>query len=109
MSLKPHFGVLRKAAVRRDIKIREKVAESELVRQAYRYIIRNETLSPRLRRQAQLNLNSFDIHSRPTSIRNRCSETGRARGVFREHRLCRFQFRLKALSGLLPGVKKAVW
>ncbi|CAI2182492.1 15651_t:CDS:1 [Funneliformis geosporum] len=104
-----HFRILRQARVRRDIKTRETVAATELIRQAYRYITRNEQIHSRVRQQAQLMLNALPRETRPTTIRNRCTETGRARGVFRDSRLCRYQFRLKALNGEIPGVKKAVW
>jgi small subunit ribosomal protein S14 len=104
-----HFRILSQARVRRDVKTRETVAATELLRQAYRYITRNEQIHPRIRQHAQLMLNSFPLHARPTTIRNRCTETGRARGIFRDSRLCRYQFRLKALNGEIPGVKKAVW
>ncbi|CAG8456412.1 9115_t:CDS:1 [Diversispora eburnea] len=104
-----NFRVLRKARVLRDIKTRETVAMTELIRQAYRYITRNEQISPRIRQQAQLMLNSFPRAARPTTIKNRCVETGRGRGVLRDSKLCRYQFRLKALAGEIPGVKKAIW
>ncbi|CAG8457553.1 4872_t:CDS:1 [Acaulospora colombiana] len=104
-----NFRILRKARVLRDLKTREAVAAVELVRQAYRYITRNEQINPKIRQQAQLMLNSFPRQARPTSVKNRCVETGRGRGVFRDSRLCRYQFRLKALAGEIPGVKKAVW
>ncbi|CAG8810570.1 9398_t:CDS:1 [Gigaspora margarita] len=104
-----NFRVLRNARVRRDIKTRETVAATELIRQAYRYITRNEQFPQKIRQQAQLMLNSFPRYARPTAIKNRCVETGRGRGIFRDSRLCRYQFRLKALNGDIPGVKKAVW
>ncbi|CAG8539113.1 3967_t:CDS:1 [Ambispora gerdemannii] len=94
---------------RRDLFVRQQVLRKEVARQALRYITRNETLPTRTRQQAQLALNAYPRHARPASITNRCTEAGRSRGVFREHRLCRFQFRMKALNGELPGVKKAVW
>ncbi|RUP52210.1 hypothetical protein BC936DRAFT_137746 [Jimgerdemannia flammicorona] len=98
-----------RSRILRDIRARNAVAENELVRQAYRYITRNESISARTRHQAQLALNALPKQSSPVFIKNRCLETGRARGVIRDFRLYRFQFRLKALNGELPGVKKASW
>ena len=95
--------------VLRDMRNRKSVAENELKRQALRYVIRNETLPQRTRIQAQLALNAFPGMARPGHVRNRCVETGRGRGVMREFRLCRFQFRLAALRGDLPGVMKSTW
>ncbi|KAI8371518.1 uncharacterized protein BYT42DRAFT_580564 [Radiomyces spectabilis] len=93
----------------RDIKARQAVANNELTRQAYRYITRNETLPARVRHQAQLQLNAMPKQSSPTFVQNRCVATGHGQGILREFKLCRFQFRLKALNGELPGVKKASW
>ncbi|KAG2174483.1 hypothetical protein INT44_006746 [Umbelopsis vinacea] len=98
-----------RSRILRDMKARTAVANSELIRQAYRYITRNETLPARTRHQAQLALNSLPTNTAPVFLRNRCLETGHGSGVFREFRLCRFQFRLKALNGELPGVKKSSW
>ena len=41
--------------------------------------------------------------------RNRCKQCGRPRGFLRKFQLCRICFRLKALSGDIPGVIKASW
>ncbi|KAF2150363.1 glucocorticoid receptor-like (DNA-binding domain), partial [Myriangium duriaei CBS 260.36] len=78
-------------------------------RQALRYMIRNTTLAPRTRAMAQLQLAQMHCYTRPTQIRNRCIIGGKARGVFRDFRMARFQFRQHALAGELPGVKKASW
>jgi small subunit ribosomal protein S14 len=39
----------------------------------------------------------------------RCRSWGRPRGYLRKFQLCRICFRLKALSGDIPGVIKASW
>ncbi|KAG0374752.1 40S ribosomal protein mrp2, mitochondrial [Mortierella sp. AD032] len=96
-----------RARIIRDMKARATVASSEVVRQAFRYLTHNTALPAKVRAQAQLQLNAFPRDARPTAIHNRCLETGRGRGVLRAFRLCRFQFRLKALEGELPGVRKS--
>ncbi len=40
---------------------------------------------------------------------NRCNYCGRPRAYLRKFGMCRICFRLKASSGLLPGVTKASW
>ncbi|KAJ8468187.1 hypothetical protein ONZ45_g17339 [Pleurotus djamor] len=95
--------------VLRDIKARDLVKANEVARRAYLYVARNQALPPQVRHQAQLQLNSFGRYTRPTTVKNRCTETGRGRGIMSEFGLCRFQFRLKALRGELPGVNKASW
>ena len=39
----------------------------------------------------------------------RCTNCGRPKAVYRKFGVCRICFRLMALKGLLPGVKKASW
>lgn len=98
-----------KARNLRDMAKRVAAAEAEPLRQALRYIARNTTLQPRARAQAQLQLSNMPAKTRINQVKNRCVETGRGRGIFRDFRLCRYQFRLQALDGELPGVKKASW
>ena len=123
------------ARVLRDMKARQGVANNEIARRAYLYVARNQSLPAQVRYQAQLQLNAFGRYTRPTTVKNRCTVTGRGRGVMGEFGLCRvsesafffyvtrtncvmcvfvwgglqYQFRLKALAGELPGVHKASW
>lgn len=78
-----------KTRVLRDIKRRKAVQVTEVIRRAYLYVARNQTLPPQVRHQAQLQLNTFAKDSRPTAVKNRCTVTGRGRGVMSEFGLCR--------------------
>ncbi|KAF7331946.1 Mitochondrial 40S ribosomal protein [Mycena kentingensis (nom. inval.)] len=109
MSLNNAYKAMRNARVMRDIKARQGVKENEIARRAYLYVARNTTLPPHVRHQAQLQLNTFGKYTRPTTVKNRCIETGRGRGIISEFGLCRFQFRQRALLGELNGVRKACW
>lgn len=40
---------------------------------------------------------------------NRCQRCGRPRAYYRRFGLCRICFRQMALSGFIPGVRKASW
>ena len=40
---------------------------------------------------------------------NRCTRCGRSRAYLRRFGLCRICFRELALSGMIPGVRKASW
>ncbi|KAJ2905681.1 hypothetical protein MKZ38_004756 [Zalerion maritima] len=91
----------------RDHTKRKVFAQHEAERQALRYIIRNTTLPPRTRAEAQLQLTQMHCYTRPSQIRNRCMLGGKGRGVLRDFKMTRFNFRMNALSGNLPGVKKA--
>ncbi|CAO3676356.1 unnamed protein product [Rhizopus stolonifer] len=76
----------------RDIKARQSVADNEVVRQAFKYITRNETLPARVRHQAQLQLNNMPKNTSSTFIHNQCVATGHGSGILREFKLCRYQF-----------------
>ncbi|KAH9033517.1 hypothetical protein EDB85DRAFT_1864433, partial [Lactarius pseudohatsudake] len=93
----------------RDIKARQGVFDNEIARRAYFYVARNQALSAQVRYRAQLQLNTSGRYTRPTTVKNGCTVTGRGRGVIGEFGLCRYQFRLKALAGELPGIQKASW
>lgn len=54
-------------------------------------------------------LQKLPRNSSPVRLRNRCSMTGRARGYYRKFGLCRNMFRLMALEGKIPGIRKASW
>ncbi len=41
--------------------------------------------------------------------RNRCNRCGRPRAVYRKFGICRICFRLMALRGEIPGVRKSSW
>lgn len=82
-------GTMGKIRILRDIKARNGVNATEITRRAYLYVARNQTLPPQVRYQAQLQLNTFGKYTRPTTVKNRCTETGRGRGVIGEFGLCR--------------------
>ncbi len=98
-----------KSRIFRDLRNRTAVLENEVQRQAFRFIARNERLPMNLRYKAQLELNNFPRAARPANVKNRCILTGRGRGILRDFRMCRYQFRLKALRGDLAGVTKSTW
>lgn len=54
-------------------------------------------------------LQKLPRNSSPVRLRNRCSITGRPRAYYRKFGLCRNQFRLLALEGKIPGIRKASW
>jgi small subunit ribosomal protein S14 len=45
----------------------------------------------------------------PIRQHNRCQLTGRPKGYMRQFGISRINFREMAVSGLIPGVKKASW
>ena len=61
-------------------------------RQALRYIIRNTTLAPRVRAEAQLQLSQMHCYTRGTQVRNRCILGGKTRGILRDFKMSRVSF-----------------
>ncbi|KAK2936824.1 hypothetical protein FoTM2_000040 [Fusarium oxysporum f. sp. vasinfectum] len=64
---------------------------------------------PRVRAEAQLQLTQMHCYTRPTQIRNRCIMGGQGRGVLSDFKMTRYNFRMEAMAGNLPGVKRASW
>ena len=56
-----------------------------------------------------LELQKLPKNSSPVRLHNRCQITGRPKGYMRQFGISRINFREMALSGLIPGVKKASW
>ena len=54
-------------------------------------------------------LQKLPRNASPVRLRNRCNITGRPRGYMRQFGISRVTFREMALSGKIPGVKKASW
>ena len=61
------------------------------------------------RMAAQAKLAGLPKDSSAIRVRNRCSQTGRARGYLRFFGVSRIVFRELASAGVLPGVRKASW
>lgn len=56
-----------------------------------------------------LELDRMPVNGSRVRLRNRCQLTGRPRGYMRFFGISRNQFRDLALSGKVPGVRKASW
>mmetsp|Transcript_43743 Transcript_43743/g.58019 ORF Transcript_43743/g.58019 Transcript_43743/m.58019 type:complete len:90 (+) Transcript_43743:499-768(+) len=54
-------------------------------------------------------LQKLPKNSSAVRLHNRCHLTGRPRGYMRQFGISRVTFREMALSGMIPGVKKASW
>ncbi len=58
---------------------------------------------------AMMALQKLPANSAKIRVHNRCGLTGRPRGYMRQFGISRVTFREMALSGKIPGVKKASW
>jgi small subunit ribosomal protein S14 len=97
------------AVINRDIKRRDTVKKYAVKRAELLAIIANTKLSDEDRYAARQKLQALPRDSSPVRLRNRCSLTGRPRGVFSKFGLGRIKLREYAMRGEIPGVIKASW
>lgn len=91
-------------------KRREALAKKHAQKRAkLKELIRDPRSSPEQRAAAQESLQKLPRDSNPNRQRNRCSATGRSRGVYRKFGLARTKLREAASRGELPGLTKASW
>lgn len=93
----------------REAKRAKLVAKYAAKRAELTAIIENVKLSEDERMAARLKLQMLPRNSSPVRQRNRCSLTGRPRGVFKKFGLCRNKLRDIAMRGEVPGMSKASW
>ncbi|HZF19697.1 MAG TPA: 30S ribosomal protein S14 [Burkholderiales bacterium] len=97
------------AVVNRDKKRRKTVAKYATRRTALLDTINDSKRSDEDRQEAREKLQQLPRNASPVRLRNRCSLTGRPRGVFRKFGLARNKLREIALRGEIPGLIKASW
>ncbi|MGO9715346.1 MAG: 30S ribosomal protein S14 [Steroidobacteraceae bacterium] len=91
-------------------KRRLKVAKKFAARRAeLKELIRDPKTSHEEREKAQIELQQQPRDAAATRKRNRCSITGRSRGVYRKFGLARTKLREAANKGEIPGLSKASW
>jgi len=97
------------ALVNRERKRRAMVKKFASKRAELISLSQNPKLSDEDRYGARLRLQQLPRNASPVRLRNRCTLTGRPRGVFRKFGLARNKLRDIALRGEIPGVIKASW
>ena len=95
--------------INRDLKRAKLVAKFAGKREALQAVINDTSKSEEERYQARLQIQQLPRNANPTRMRNRCSITGRPRGVFRKFGLARNKLREMAMRGEIPGMTKASW
>ncbi|MEX2122508.1 MAG: 30S ribosomal protein S14 [Woeseia sp.] len=93
----------------RELKRAKMVKRYAKKRSALKETIRDLTISDEERVAAQEKLNAMPRDASPSRMRNRCSITGRPRGVYRKFGLGRNKLREVAMRGEIPGLTKASW
>jgi len=97
------------ALINRNEKRKKLVAKYAKRRAALTAIVMNEKASDEDRMAARLKVQQLPRNASPTRVRNRCSLTGRPRGVYSKFGLGRSKLRDYIMRGEVPGVVKASW
>jgi len=69
----------------------------------------DESLDETERLMARLKMAEIPRNANPTRVRNRCTTTGRPRGVYRKFGLNRIEIRNLGNKGMIPGLTKSSW
>ena len=95
--------------INRNIKRLKLVHKYAEKRSNLKNIMNDLTLTEDERHIARIKLQKLPRDSSPVRLRNRCSLTGRPRGVYSKFGLGRSKLRDIAMSGKIPGIIKASW
>ncbi len=99
----------KKSTIEKNERRKKMTAQYAAKRKALKAIVQKPSSTIEQKLAAQVALQKLPRNSARERIRHRCSMTGRSRGNLREFGLSRMAFREMALSGLIPGVRKASW
>ena len=97
------------AVINRDLKRRETVKKFAARRAELFAVINNVKASDEERHSARIKLQMLPRNASPVRLRNRCSLTGRPRGVYSKFGLGRSKLRDIAMRWEIPGMTKASW
>jgi small subunit ribosomal protein S14 len=99
----------KKSTIEKNERRKKLTARYAAKRKALKAIVQKPSSTIEEKLAAQVAMQKLPRNSARERIRHRCSMTGRSRGNLREFGLSRMVFREMALSGLIPGVRKASW
>ena len=99
----------KKSMIARDAKRLKISKRFAAKRAALKETIRSPKSSDAARFDAIDKLKKLPRDASPTRIRNRCSITGRSRGVYSKFGLGRNKLREQTMEGNIPGLRKASW
>ncbi len=95
--------------VQRDRKRAKLVSKYSAKRAELKRVISDPEADYESKQQAMHQLAKLPRDSSPSRARNRCRVTGRPRGYYRKFGLSRNKLREAAMSGDVPGLRKASW
>ena len=97
------------ALINRDQKRRKMVEKYATKRAELEAVFNDVSRTDEERFEARLKFQALPRNSSPVRLRNRCTLTGRPRGVYRKFGLGRSKLREFAMRGEVPGMTKASW
>jgi small subunit ribosomal protein S14 len=97
------------ALINRNEKRRKMVEKYAVKRAELEAIFNDLNRSEEERFEARLKFQALPRNSSPVRLRNRCTLTGRPRGVYRKFGLGRSKLRDFVMRGEVPGMTKASW
>ena len=95
--------------INRDLKRRKTVKKYAAQRAEIFAVINDKNISEEEQQAARIKLQMLPRNASPVRLRNRCTLTGRPRGVYSKFGLGRSKLREIAMSGQIPGIMKASW
>jgi small subunit ribosomal protein S14 len=99
----------KKSSIEKNKK-RERLAKQYAAKRARLKAVANDDSVPMEERfTARLKLAELPRNSSKVRVRNRCTLSGRPRGVYRKFKLSRIALRELASTGQIPGMVKASW
>ena len=97
------------ALINRDQKRRKMVEKYAKKRAELVAVVNDAGRTDEERFEARLKFQALPRNSSPVRLRNRCTLTGRPRGVYRKFGLGRSKLREFVMRGEVPGMTKASW
>ena len=99
----------KKSSINKNLRRKELATRLKAKRSALLSIAKNVNTPFEDRLSAQTKLSELPRNSAEVRYRNRCSLTGRPRGVYRKFSLSRIAIRELASWGQIPGLIKSSW
>jgi ribosomal protein S14 len=93
----------------KDKKKRLLIIKYEKKKLLYKYMLIHKLMLDQKKEQFLGKLINLPKNCSEVKIRNRCTLTGRSRGIIKHFKLSRLILRELILDGKLPGVKKSSW
>lgn len=96
-------------SIQRDQRRRLLFSQFETKQIQHKALLQDALVKNSIKRELSLRMHKIPRNSSKSRVRNRCTLTGRSRGILRTFKMSRIRFRELASQGVLNGVSKASW